>query len=105
MGLAAVTVQESVCAEEYSAVAIVKSRGHNAVVQGGRVDKYIEATDKAEQSTDSEAEAVEEREAIENTIIILEIGDGEHLPNIGEDIAMSEFDTLGHALRAAGEKN
>jgi len=42
---------------------------------------------------------MEERQAIEHPVRVHDVGDREHLPHVGEEIGVREFDALGHAFR------
>ena len=105
IGLAAVAVEKSVGAEEDGAVAVIEGDGDDAIMERGRIEEDINAADQRQERADGEAEGVKEREAIEEAIQVREVGDSQHLANVGEEIDVRQFDALGHAFGTAGKQD
>ena|SRR5580765_8309791 len=103
MSLAGVTVKKSVCAEKDCAIEVVECGWDDAIMQRGEIKKSERAADERQEQADSKAEAVEEGQGIEEPITFHQIDDGDHLTDVGKDIAMGEFNGLWIAFGAAGE--
>ena len=74
-------------------------------MQGRRIEEDIDPAHQRQERPHRETEAVEERQAVEETVAVGEIGDGQHLADVGEDVAVRQLDALGHAFGAACENN
>ena len=105
MRLARVAVQERVGADEHAAVAVVKHRWHHAVMQGRRIKKDIKPAHQRHERPDRESETVEQRQAVEQAVLVGEIRDSQHLPDICKNVSVRQFDALGHAFGTARENN
>src|SRR5205814_639577 len=92
MPFAGVTVQERVRTQENGAILIVEGSWDNAIVQGRWINVNKEAAHKAEQRSHGQAEAVENRQAIKNSIGIGDIRYRKHLPNVGENVEVGKRD-------------
>ena len=74
-------------------------------MQGRRIEEDIDPAHQRQERPHREPEAVEERQAVEEPVAVGEIGDGQHLADVGEDVAVRQLDALGHAFGAARENN
>ena len=48
---------------------------------------------------------MEQRQRVEDPILVLNVGDEQALPNVREQIAVRELDAFGHSFGTAGEKD
>ena len=84
---------------------MIKRRGHHTVVQGRRIDEDGHPAHEGKQRADREAKTVKQRHGIEDTVVVRQVRDRKHLPHVGEDIAMAEFNAFGHTFRAARKQD
>ena len=70
-----------------------------------RIKKRAEAAHEREQQTHRQAEAVKERHGVEHQVVVLQVADGEHLADVGQQIGVRQFHSLRRAFRATGEQN
>ena len=105
MGLAGVAVEEGVGAEEYRAVQVVEGGRDDAVMQGRRIEQDKHAPHQRQQQADGQPEAVEQRQGIEEAVRLHQVNHREHLADVGQQVAVREFDAFGLTLGAAGEED
>ena len=105
MSLAPIAAEEGVGAEEHRAVFVVEDGGHDAVMQGRGIDEDVVATHQRQHHAGGEAETMEQRHGVEETVAVEEIALGEKLSDVGEEIAVGEFDAFGDAFGTAREED
>src|SRR5438128_2704620 len=100
-----VTREKSVRAEEKCAVQVVKSGRDDAIMERGQVQKRKQPPHQRQQQPYDDAETVKQRQRIENPVGFHQIDYRQRLTNVGEDVAVGQFDSFWVAFGAAGEEN
>src|SRR5258708_2287753 len=79
VGFARVACEEGVGAEQYGAIKVVECGRHNAIMQGRQIEENEIPLNQRQDKANRQAEAVEQRQSVKETIRVHHVDDREHL--------------------------
>jgi hypothetical protein len=74
-------------------------------MQRGNVQEDKHAAHQRQQQADGQAKTMEQRQGIEEPVGLEQVNHRQHLVDVGQQVAMAEFDALGLSFRTAREQD